>query len=179
MTDLALKALAFAEKAHAGQTRKYTGEPYLNHLIAVHDLVDKYTIASPTERAIALLHDTVEDTPVTYSDISAEFGTEVAIGVFWLTDVEKELGNRKTRKEMDRKRLAVAPTNIQNIKLCDLIDNSSTIMQHDPAFAERYLGEKYQLLMVMRGGLHLWNRAMQIIKDSGVMQNPDWVKAYT
>jgi guanosine-3',5'-bis(diphosphate) 3'-pyrophosphohydrolase len=58
---------------------------------------------------------------------------------------------------MDRAHTAEAPAEAQTIKLADLISNSKSIMEHDPAFAKTYLEEKRMLLAVMtRGdaGLH-------------------------
>jgi (p)ppGpp synthase/HD superfamily hydrolase len=103
--------------------------------------------------AAAWLHDVVEDTGVTIETIRAEFGTEVAELVGWLTDVSKpEDGNRATRKAVDRAHTAEAPAEAQTIKLADLISNSKSIMEHDPAFAKTYLEEKRLLLAVMTKG---------------------------
>ena len=63
MTDLVKKALEFASNAHNGQTRKYTGEPYIVHPIEVMELV-REVIDDPEVLAAALLHDVVEDCPV-------------------------------------------------------------------------------------------------------------------
>jgi (p)ppGpp synthase/HD superfamily hydrolase len=108
--------------------------------------------------AAAWLHDTVEDTGVTATDIHMNFGPEVAALVGWLTDVSKpEDGNRAHRKAMDRAHTAEAPAEAQTVKLADLISNSRSIMAHDPAFARTYLEEKRLMLEVMtRGdrGLH-------------------------
>ena len=63
------QAYAFAARAHTGQFRKGVGQvPYINHPCAVAALVDK---AGGGEAAIvaAVLHDVVEDTPVTLAEI--------------------------------------------------------------------------------------------------------------
>ena len=81
------------------------------------------------------------------------FGPEVAVLVSWLTDVSKpEDGNRAHRKAMDRAHTAEAPAEAQTIKLADLISNSKSIMQYDPAFAKTYLEEKRLMLEVMTKG---------------------------
>jgi len=95
----------------------------------------------------------VEDTGCTYTDIHMAFGADIATLVGWLTDVSKpEDGNRAHRKAMDRENTAAAPAEAQTIKLADLISNSRSIMQHDPAFARTYLEEKRLLLAVMTKG---------------------------
>jgi (p)ppGpp synthase/HD superfamily hydrolase len=153
--DLVHKAQVFAIAAHSavGQKRKYTGEPYFVHPAEVARIVAEVPGSTPEMVAAAWLHDTVEDTRVTATDIHMNFGPEVAVLVSWLTDVSKpEDGNRAHRKAMDRAHTAEAPAEAQTIKLADLISNSKSIMQHDPAFAKTYLEEKRLMLEVMTKG---------------------------
>lgn len=101
----------------------------------------------------ALLHDTVEDTDVTIDIIELEFGHRVANLVSDLTDVSKpENGNRETRKAIDREHTAKASPDAKTIKLADLIDNTKSIVEHDPDFAVVYLKEKELLLEVLTDG---------------------------
>jgi (p)ppGpp synthase/HD superfamily hydrolase len=158
--DIVRKAQVYAMAAHAavGQKRKYTGEPYIVHPAEVAKIVASVPGATPDMVAAAWLHDVVEDTGCTFTDIHMAFGIDIATLVGWLTDVSKpEDGNRAHRKAMDREHTAAAPAEAQTIKLADLISNSRSIMAHDPAFARTYLEEKRLMLAVMtRGdaGLH-------------------------
>ena len=103
--------------------------------------------------AAAWLHDVVEDTGVTLTDIHMNFSPEIAALVGWLTDVSQPHdGNRAKRKAIDREHTAQAPAEAQTIKLADLISNSKSIMAHDPDFAKTYLEEKRMLLEVMTKG---------------------------
>ena len=144
-------ARIFATAAHAdvGQTRKYTGEPYVVHPIEVASIVKN---AGGTEAmvAAALLHDVLEDTGVTFDLLVDQFGSEVAELVLWLTDVSRpEDGNRSTRKALDRQHSAAAPADAQTVKVADLISNTRSIVAHDPGFAKTYLEEKRLLLDVL------------------------------
>ena len=144
-------ARIFATAAHAavGQTRKYTGEPYVVHPIEVASIVKN---AGGTEAmvAAALLHDVLEDTGVTFDLLVDQFGSEVAELVLWLTDVSRpEDGNRSTRKALDRQHSAAAPADAQTVKVADLISNTRSIVAHDPSFAKTYLEEKRLLLDVL------------------------------
>jgi (p)ppGpp synthase/HD superfamily hydrolase len=153
--DLVHKAQVFAIAAHSavGQKRKYTGEPYFVHPAEVARIVAEVPGSTAEMVAAAWLHDTVEDTGVTATDIHMNFGPEVAALVGWLTDVSKpEDGNRAHRKAMDRAHTAEAPAEAQTVKLADLISNSKSIMAHDPAFARTYLEEKRLMLAVMTKG---------------------------
>ena len=153
--DVVRKAQVYAMAAHAAvkQVRKYTGEPYIVHPAEVAKIVASVPGATPDMVAAAWLHDVVEDTGCTYTDIHMAFGIDIATLVGWLTDVSKpEDGNRAVRKAIDRAHSAEAPAEAQTIKLADLISNSRSIMAHDPAFAKTYLEEKRLLLAVMTKG---------------------------
>jgi len=144
------KAKLFSKVAHEaiGQKRKYTGEPYFNHPLRVMKLVASVLPDDEDAQIVALLHDTVEDTDVTLAFIRDEFGQRVERGVFALTDTPTVEGgpNRKERKKMDRERLSKAEGWVQTVKVADMIDNTSTIVEYDPKFAKVYLEEKRLLL---------------------------------
>ena len=158
--DVVRKAQVYAMAAHAavGQKRKYTGEPYIVHPAEVASIVARVPGATPDMVAAAWLHDVIEDTGCTFTDVHMAFGIDIATMVNWLTDVSKpEDGPRWYRKKLDREHTAQAPAEVQTIKLADLISNSKSIMEHDPKFAKVYLEEKRLLLSVLtRGdrGLH-------------------------
>jgi GTP pyrophosphokinase len=74
--DLIDRAYKVAENAHKGQKRA-SGEPYVNHSVAVASILAELRV--PVEVVVAgLLHDTVEDTPITLKDIRNDFGDDVA-----------------------------------------------------------------------------------------------------
>jgi len=148
------KAILFSKVAHeaVGQKRKYTGEPYFNHPLRVMKLVASVLPDDEDAQIVALLHDVVEDTDVTLAFIRDEFGQRVERGVFALTDTPTVEGgpNRKERKKMDRERIAKAEGWIQTIKVADMIDNTSSIVENDPNFAKVYLEEKRLLMKVLK-----------------------------
>jgi (p)ppGpp synthase/HD superfamily hydrolase len=152
MNELIKKALDFATKAHEGQKRKYTGEPYIIHPIEVMNIVK--TVPHTDEMlCAALLHDVVEDCGVTLEEIRAEFGNEVCFMVNDLTDFScPEDGNRAKRKEIDRIWISQAEPRSKTIKLADLISNTKSICQHDRNFAKVYIKEKELLLEVLTEG---------------------------
>lgn len=152
MKSLAYEAMMFAREKHQGQVRKYTGEPYFNHLaevVAISMSVGWHAAIIHPDRfmAMAWLHDVVEDCGVLFCELDAVFGEEVGDGVYYLTDTEK--GNRKTRKELSRNRLSGAPGWVQAIKCADLISNATSIIKHDPEFAKVFCSEAVMLLDVM------------------------------
>jgi guanosine-3',5'-bis(diphosphate) 3'-pyrophosphohydrolase len=79
------RAVKFARLHHGDQRRK-TAVPYLEHLLeALQVLVEGAGIAGPDVLVAAVLHDVVEDTPVTLDEVSADFGPRVAELVGWVT----------------------------------------------------------------------------------------------
>lgn len=162
------EAMFLATVAHmaVGQTRKYTGEPYIVHPAAVARLVEEVSNISWVAVATAWLHDVVEDTKVPQEYIEQVFGPQVGSGVKALTNVDLSAGNRKARFELNLERIKAAPAWVQTVKVADLIDNTSTIVQHDPQFAPLYLREKKELLerALLNADTTLWNKAMSICK---------------
>lgn len=147
-TNMRRLAKMFAKLAHAGQVRKYTGEAYIVHPLNVVQILKRHGIEDDITLTSAWLHDTIEDTGTTYDEILSIFGREVADNVLALSDLE-EGKNRADRKRKSRERLALANERVQNIKVADLIDNTSSIVEHDPEFAKVYLHEKRLLLDVL------------------------------
>src|SRR5512133_675014 len=88
--ELILRAYRVAEEAHREQKR-HSGEPYINHCIAVASILSGLKVP-PEVIAAGLLHDTVEDTPVTLADIRRDFGdtiTALVDGVTKLTHLPR------------------------------------------------------------------------------------------
>ena len=85
--EMLIKAYYFAEKAHANQKRA-SGEPYFIHPCAVAEILVGLGLDAATIAA-ALLHDVIEDTPVTEEDIRRTFGEEVLTLVSGVTKLDK------------------------------------------------------------------------------------------
>jgi (p)ppGpp synthase/HD superfamily hydrolase len=161
-------AYEFAKEAHGDQKRKYTGEPYITHPVAVAKLVMTAEYYDCEMLAAAILHDVIEDTDATHGDIAATgLKSSIANLVLELTDVSRpEDGNRAKRKAMDRDHLATASFRAKTIKLADLINNSESITEHAPGFAKVYMKEKAALLDVLEGGdVGLMDIARGIVND--------------
>ena len=161
-----IDAIEFAIEAHHGQVRKYTGEPYVMHPIAVSIIVAGVSDEVNMQCA-AVLHDVVEDTEITSDEIAEEFGYTVARMVDELTDIsELSDGNRKIRKHIDLVHLMSASDDSKTIKLADLINNSESIIKYGKGFTEIYMNEKRELLKVLVGGdKSLHARATAIVNE--------------
>jgi (p)ppGpp synthase/HD superfamily hydrolase len=122
------RAVEFARLHHGDQRRK-TGVPYLEHLLeALQVLVEGAGIARPDVLVAAVLHDVVEDTPVTLDGVSAEFGPRVAELVGWVTIPAPGPGETKSSaRQAYLRRLRDAPPDAVLVKLADRASNVQTL----------------------------------------------------
>lgn len=172
-----LGLLYFCHQAHGDQKRKYTNDPYIIHPFTVantcawlHDLAWE----------IGILHDVKEDTEETYNSIFEELllldysyseATFIVKHVYELTDMfTKEAFpelNRKKRKYLESTRVAEISPLSQSIKYCDLLDNTSSIIENDKDFAKVYLEEKELVLSLMnKGDQVLYNLTLKSLEDA-------------
>lgn len=118
-------ARAFAYAAHLGQ--KYGEYHYITHLDHTVDILTRFGLVDkefPELFAAAYLHDTIEDTKVTYDDIAAVFGIRVAYLVSAVTDQPGK--NRKDRHARTYPRIRAGGPWAIMVKLADRIANVET-----------------------------------------------------
>jgi len=128
-TDRIAAAYAYGLKMHEGQFRK-SGEPYFSHPVAVAAILTEQRLDDAT-LVTALLHDTIEDTKASYSEVSALFGDEVAMlvdGVTKLTNLQ--LSSHETKQAENFRKLFMAMSKdlrVILVKLSDRLHNMRTI----------------------------------------------------
>lgn len=108
------RVLAFATEAHKDQTDK-AGRPYIRHPIRVAEYCDDHH-----HKAIALLHDTVEDTDATLEQIAEAFGYRIAAGVDGITRRKRD--GQDERHESYYARCWMNPDS-RRVKMADALDN--------------------------------------------------------
>lgn len=146
------EAVAFADRFHHGQLRKYDGQPYIVHPQNVASLVNRAPGHTLEMLQAAVLHDVLEDTSASEADVEANFGPVVLRYVLALTDErfgQDKVGNRKFRKEQTALRLSKEGYEVHTIKVADMLDNSVSIVQHDPNFAKVFMREMNAMLNVL------------------------------
>ena len=128
-TDLIERAFALAAQAHEGQNRK-SGEPYIRHPVAVATIVARQGLDDVTI-AGALLHDSVEDTPVGLEQLEAEFGADLARIVDGVTKLDRVKYDTKEQQQaatMRKMIVAIASDlRVLIIKLADRLHNLRTV----------------------------------------------------
>ena len=128
-----LSAALFAAERHRAQKRKgAAGEPYINHLIEVAELVAESSSTLDTNLVMAaLLHDTVEDTSTTGEELERLFGPDVASLVLEVTD-DKSLP-KEVRKALQVKNAPSKSVRAQTLKLADKISNLRALLTSPPS----------------------------------------------
>ena len=156
--DLYNKTLRFAAEAHKKQLMPGEDLPYLVHLTqvcqeALGALVADPTLDSELVMCCALLHDTIEDTPLTEADVREVFGPVVAKGVAALSKRDK-IGDRKLEKAEQMAdslvRIKQQSREVWVVKLADRITN----LQKPPRYWElpkirRYHAEAHTILSAL------------------------------
>jgi (p)ppGpp synthase/HD superfamily hydrolase len=171
------KVRELATRLHGSQKRKYSGDPYVSHTFRVSDTV-KENGGDESMIYAAVLHDVLEDTPTTESELLTDMMKIVEPGmamdvirlVIELTDVftheSHPSTNRSGRKEMEAIRLGQTSPRAQTIKYADLLDNSKDILRNDPKFAKVYLKEKKTILNYMnKGNKNLYNKCLSFFNN--------------
>jgi (p)ppGpp synthase/HD superfamily hydrolase len=125
--DIIEKALQVASKNHQGQYRKNTDIPYITHPVAVGMMLLRNGYSEEIVAA-GILHDTVEDTPLTLEELKSEFGAKIAEMVEGSSEPDKSL-TWKERKEHTIEFLKTAPEDIRAVACADKLHNIRSIIR--------------------------------------------------
>ena len=137
-------AAEFAKTMHEGQTRA-SGEPYYTHPLEVAGILADMKMDSATI-VTAILHDTLEDTPATYKELTAKFGKEVADlvnGVSKLTKIESQTVEGKQAENFRKLVLAMSEDiRVLLVKLADRLHNMRTLGAFDKPEKQRRIARE-------------------------------------
>lgn len=130
---IVIEAAAFAADRHRDQRRKdAAASPYINHpLTLARILAVEAGVTDPVVLAAALLHDTIEDTQTTESELRERFGDEVAAVVLEVTD-DKAL-DKAARKRLQIEHAAHLSSRAKLVKLADKTANLRDILHSPPS----------------------------------------------
>ncbi len=151
------RAWHFAQSAHAGQKRA-SGEPYFIHPVSVACILADLRLDEDTIIA-ALLHDVVEDTPVSLDEIQAQFGEGVAMLVEGLTKIRRlDLVSKEALQAENLRKFLLAVSRdvrVLLVKLADRLHNMRTL-KHVPEHKRRRIAQETMDIyapLAMRMGL--------------------------
>ncbi len=171
--DKIARAYFMAEDAHAGQTRS-SGEPYVGHPLEVARIVADLHMDADTVVA-ALLHDTLEDTPIEADAIQKEFGSEVAQLVEGVTKLrlnvnpeatprQKAAAEKERSAESLRKMLLAMAQDVRVmvIKLADRLHNMRTLTALPESRQVRIASETLDVYAPLAARLGIWQVKWQL-----------------
>lgn len=177
-------AFAMADEAHHGQKRA-SGEPYIQHCLAVAKILAELELDLPTIAA-ALLHDVVEDTPISLQRLQHDFGNEVAKLVDGVTklgqfDALDERGihafDDRELESLRKMFLAMAEDpRVVMIKLADRVHNMRTLGALPEEKRRRIARETLEIFAPLANRLGIWQMKWEL-EDLGFRHlNPDKYK---
>ena len=155
-------AVEVAKKAHEGQLRK-TGEPYIVHPLAVKKILEEWGMDEDTIIA-GILHDTIEDTPLTLDDIRKEFGESVAFLVDGVTKLSTARAGMRdidtylpeTRDNFLRLMIALGDDiRVLIIKLADRLHNLRTLSALPPDKQKKVAKESLEVFAPLADRLNM------------------------
>jgi guanosine-3',5'-bis(diphosphate) 3'-pyrophosphohydrolase len=138
---LVSEAAEIAARRHSGQDRKgHPGEPYVNHLAEVANLLAAVTDGADAELVAAgWLHDVLEDTGTALEELTQRFGTRVAALVAEVTDDMKLSKDERRRLQVEE-----APAKSAGAKLIKIADKISNVRSR--VFFEATLAQQVELM---------------------------------
>lgn len=163
--SLVQEAFIVARDAHEGQTRS-SGEPYITHPVAVATILAEMRLDYETVSA-ALLHDVIEDTPVTKEQLAAQFGSAVAELVYGVSKLDKLKfrDHKEAQAENFRKMVMAMVQDIRVIliKLADRTHNMRTLGALRPDKRRRIARETLEIFspIANRLGIHSFKSELE------------------
>lgn len=156
--EIIKKAYDFSSELHKDQTRA-SGEPYFVHPFEVAMILAELKTASSTIAA-GLLHDVLEDTPVTKNKLAEEFNEEIALLVEGLTNIDKmNFESLEDYKAENIRKMLLATTKdvrIMFIKLADRLHNMRTLKHFRADKQKRIAKETLEIYAPIAHKLGMW-----------------------
>ena len=166
-----LRAVNFAAEKHINQRRKNaTQAPYINHPLGVATILSDVGVDDVSILVAAVLHDTVEDTGTSFTEIEQAFGKEVCEMVREVTD-DKSLP-KEQRKRLQVQNAAHKSPGARLIKIADKIHNLEDIIAHPPPWSvERIQGYFVWSSSVVLGLHHVYDPNSERLKVYDKLSN--------
>lgn len=151
------QAYKMAEFYHEGQTRR-SGEPYVEHPLRVALIpIDELEIYNVKVTVGGLLHDVIEDCPITFREIQEKFGDDVVRMLKFLSRFNIHVNGSEIIKELKRDyeaRLLRSDRETQLVKLCDHLHNLRTLISCPPKSRRRKLKDARRFYLFLAKQVH-------------------------
>ena len=182
-TDEALlnKAYVYAMQKHGSQKRA-SGDPYFNHPLEVAAILTELKL-DDASIAVALLHDTIEDTDATRAEIDQIFGPEIGAIVDGLTKIERlQLVTREEAQAENLRKLLLAisaDVRVLLVKLADRLHNMRTLEFMAPDKQKRIANETMEIYAPLAGRMGMQDMRSELEALSFKVLQPEPYRAIT
>src|ERR1700724_1915811 len=179
--DLLNRAYVYAMQAHGKQQRD-SGDPYFSHPLEVAAILTDLKLDDATIAA-ALLHDTIEDTDATRTEIDRVFGHDIGRLVEGLTKLKKlDLVSKEAKQAENLRKLLLAiaaDVRVMLIKLADRLHNMRTLTHRPPEARRRTAEETLDIYAPLAGRIGMHEMREELEDLSFRELNPDAYKVLT
>src|ERR1700719_4041951 len=179
--DLLNRAYVYAMQAHGKQQRD-SGDPYFSHPLEVAAILTDLKLDDATIAA-ALLHDTIEDTDATRTEIDRVFGHDIGRLVEGLTKLKKlDLVSKEAKQAENLRKLLLAiaaDVRVLLIKLADRLHNMRTLTHRPPEARRRTAEETLDIYAPLAGRIGMHEMREELEDLSFRELNPDAHKVLT
>jgi GTP diphosphokinase / guanosine-3',5'-bis(diphosphate) 3'-diphosphatase len=179
--DLLNRAYVYAMKAH-GEQKRASGDPYFSHPLEVAALLTELKVDDSTIAA-ALLHDTIEDTETTRSEIDQIFGKDIGVLVEGLTKLNKlDLVTREAKQAENLRKLLLAiadDVRVLLVKLADRLHNMRTLDHMPPSARARSAEETLEIYAPLAGRIGMYEVREELENLAFRELNPEAYKVIT
>ncbi len=173
--DLLNRAYVYAMMAH-GEQKRASGDPYFSHPLEVAAILTDLKLDDATIVA-ALLHDTIEDTEATRTEIDTIFGAEIGSLVEGLTKLKRlELVSREAKQAENLRKLLLAiadDVRVLLIKLADRLHNMRTMEFMPPASRKRIAEETLDIYAPLAGRMGMQDMREELEELSFRVLDPE------
>lgn len=179
--NLLNKAYVYAMQKHGTQKRA-SGDPYFNHPLEVASILTDLKVDDATI-AVALLHDTIEDTDATRAEIDQVFGSEIGAIVDGLTKIERlQLVTREEAQAENLRKLLLAiseDVRVLLVKLADRLHNMRTLDFMAPEKRKRIAQETMDIYAPLAGRMGMQDMRSELENLAFKTLQPEHYKAIT
>ena len=177
--NLLNKAYVYAMQKHGSQ-RRASGDLYFSHPLEVAAILTDLKLDDATIAA-ALLHDTIEDTDATRTEIDTAFGEDIGQLVDGLTKIDKlDLVSRKVAQAENLRKLLLAisaDVRVLLVKLADRLHNMRTLEHMKPEARERIAEETLEIYAPLAGRMGMQDMREELEELAFRHVNPEAHKA--
>jgi guanosine-3',5'-bis(diphosphate) 3'-pyrophosphohydrolase len=175
------KAYVYAMQKH-GHQKRASGDPYFSHPLEVAAILTEMRMDEATI-AVALLHDTIEDTSATRAEIDALFGADMGKLVEGLTKLKKlDLVSKKAEQAENLRKLLLAISDdvrVLLVKLADRLHNMRTLEHMRPDKRLRIAEETMEIYAPLAGRMGMQDMREELEELSFKYINPEAYEAVT